>query len=96
MVIGSLIVEILWSCLSSYFARPRDQSVYVLAALKVSHHPTKFGGNKHCGSGDIKISVCHVILQDHVMKEPCDFASPAKQVTIMLSLATIATLVVGL
>ena len=82
--------------MSCYFTRPRDQSIYVLATVKVSHHTTKFGGNRHCGTGDIKILVCHVILHDHVMKGSCDFVSPAKQVTIMLSLATIATLVMGL
>ena len=36
--------------------------------LKVSHHPVKFGGHWHCGSGDTMVLVCHVILQDHVTK----------------------------
>ena len=31
----------------------------------VCHHPTKFGGHRHCDSGDIIVLVCHVILQDH-------------------------------
>ena len=31
-------------------------------------HPAKFGGDSHCGSGDIMILVCYVILQDHVIK----------------------------
>ena len=34
----------------------------------VSHHPTKFCSCRNCGSGDIKILVCHVILEDHVIK----------------------------
>ena len=34
----------------------------------VSHHPTKFCSCKYCGSGDIMILVCHVILEDHVIK----------------------------
>ena len=40
-----------------------------------SHHPTKFGGHRHCDGGDIIILVCHVISQDHVMKPSCDFMS---------------------
>ena len=39
----------------------------------VSHHPVKFSGHRHCGSGDIRIFVCHVTLQDHVIKGPFDF-----------------------
>ena len=32
-----------------------------------------FGGHKHSGSGDIMVSVCHVILQEHVIKGSFDF-----------------------
>ena len=31
-------------------------------------HPTKFSGQRHCGSGDITVSFYHVISQDHVIK----------------------------
>ena len=31
-------------------------------------HPTKFSGQRHCGSGDIMASFYHVISQDHVIK----------------------------
>ena len=34
----------------------------------MSYHPAKFGGLRHFDSEDIVISVCHVILQDHVIK----------------------------
>ena len=44
--------------MSRYGQKPRS----------VSHHPTKFCGFRHCGSGDIMILVCHVILEDHVIK----------------------------
>ena len=37
-----------------------------------SHHPAKFGGHNHSGSGDI-VLVCHVILQDHITKRSYDF-----------------------
>ena len=33
-----------------------------------SHHPTKFCGFRHCGSGNIMVLVCHVILENHLIK----------------------------
>ena len=36
--------------------------------MLVGYLPTKFDGQKHSESGDIVILVCHVILQDHVIK----------------------------
>ena len=39
----------------------------------VCQHPAKFGGYRHCCSGDIIILVCHVISQDHLIKGLCDF-----------------------
>ena len=41
--------------------------------MKVRYHPAKFGGQGHCGSGNIMILVCHVILQDDAIKGSCDF-----------------------
>ena len=41
----------------------------------LSYHPAEFGGHRHFVSGDIMILVCHVILQDHVIKGSCDFMS---------------------
>ena len=42
----------------------------------MSHHPTKFGDDRQCGSGDIMVLVvCHVISQDHVIKGFSDFMS---------------------
>ena len=37
------------------------------------YHPAKFGGRSHSGSGIIMNLVCHIILQDNVTKESCDF-----------------------
>ena len=34
--------------------------------------PTKFGGHRHCGIGDIVLLFCHVISQDHVFKGSSD------------------------
>ena len=39
----------------------------------MSYHPAKVGGHSHSGSGVISSLVCHVILQDHVVKGSCDF-----------------------
>ena len=39
----------------------------------LSDHPAKIVDHKHCGSGDIIVLVSHVILQDHLIKAPCDF-----------------------
>ena len=55
----------------SLWKRPRDQRVMKLHCwepLMINHHATKIGGHRHCGSGDIMILVCHMILQDHVIK----------------------------
>ena len=35
---------------------------YLEEALKVSHHPLNFDFHKHCGSGDIILLVCYLIM----------------------------------
>ena len=61
--------------LSRDIARPRDQKfilLYGYKPVKVSHHPTKVDGHKHCGSGDIMVLICLLISQDIVVKWLCD------------------------
>ena len=51
--------------------RRRDQRVmwfYRYEAIKISYHPVEFGGHRHSGNRDIMVLVCHVTLQDHVIK----------------------------
>ena len=62
----------------------------------VSQHPARLGGHRHCGSGDIMVSVCHVILQDHLIKGSYDSMgrSLSRKVTILPSLVAISTAVV--
>ena len=36
--------------------------------MKVSYHPSKFGGHSHSCGRNIMLLVYHVISQDHVMK----------------------------
>ena len=57
----------------------------------VCYHWTKFGGHKYYGSGDIIDLACHVILQDHMTKESCDYKSesPMYQITNLPSLVAI-------
>ena len=62
----------------------------------MSYHPAKFGGHSHFGSEGIMNLVCHVILQDHVIKVSYDVmgGSPLWEVTILPSLVGIDTVVV--
>lgn len=46
-------------------------SLYGKEALKLSHHPTKFGDHRKCGSEDIRYLVRHLILQDNVIQNYC-------------------------
>ena len=39
----------------------------------VSHHLSKFADHCPFGSRDIIDLIFHATLQDHVIKEPCDF-----------------------
>ena len=64
--------------------------------IKIIHHSAKFGVHMHSSSGDIMVFATHVTLQDHVIKESCDFMSRSsiKQVNLSLSLVVIGTTVV--
>ena len=53
----------------------QNNSEYVHFLRSVSQHFTKYGGNKLCDTRDKMVLVCHVILQDHVIKRPYDFVS---------------------
>ena len=46
--------------------------LYGLEPLKLSHHPAKFGGHRHCDHGDM-ILICHVISQNHVIKDQYNY-----------------------
>ena len=47
--------------------------LYGQEPMKISYHPAKFCSHRNSDSGDIVALVCHVISQDHVIKESCDF-----------------------
>ena len=61
-----------------------------------SHHHAKFGGQRHCSSGDIMVLACQVISQDCEIKGSCDIMgrSPSRYVNVLPSLVVIDTLVV--
>ena len=66
-----IIVVIITFNLSSDFVLPRGQMVmchngWVL--LIISHCPVKFGGQRLCGIGDIKLLICQSISRDHVIR----------------------------
>ena len=48
-----------------------------IVVLEISNYfvmqVAKFGGHRHCGTGDILNLVCHVILQDQEIKGSCNF-----------------------
>ena len=64
--------------------------------LKVSHHPTMFGGHRHCGNGDITALLFQLISQNHLMKPLSVLMGrrPSRQVSIHQSLVAIAAQVV--
>ena len=38
-------------------------------------HSAKFSGHTYCGCDGVMLLVCHVNLQDHVIKRLCDIIS---------------------
>ena len=63
--------------------------------MMINYCPAKFNGHAHCGSKDMTL-MCHVMLQDHVIKGSCDFMgkNQSRQVSIVPCFAAIATLIV--
>ena len=63
--------------------------LYRYEPIKVSYHPALFGVHRHCGSEDKMVFICHMTLQDLLVRSPT-------QVTILPSLEAMATVVVGI
>ena len=83
---------------SSDFARPLDQRImwlYRYEPIELSHHLAKPGGYRCSGSTYIMVFICHVTLQDHVIKALYDimFRNPSKDATILPSLVAIEAVV---
>ena len=74
----------------------RVQQLYKWELYKVNNNLTKYGGNKHCFVRDIMVLVCHVALQDKVIKVLYGFMvrSPSRYLTILPRLLAIATEIV--
>ena len=47
--------------------------------IKFRHYPGKFTGYRRCYNEDIMVLVCHVILQEVLVKGLCDFMVEAHQ-----------------
>ena len=62
--------------MSCNLARPGDSRVCNFKRrnpVKVSYHSAKSGGHSQSDSGDVIVFVCHVTLQDHLIKVLFDF-----------------------
>ena len=59
--------------------------------LNLSHDYAKFDAYRSCSSGDVKSLFCHVISDDHTIKETCDWVrmSSSTQLTTVQSLMVI-------
>ena len=62
----------------------------------VTHHIANFNSHMPCGSRDTTYLICHMTLQDNVVKVYCDFMeeSSSLYVNILRSLVAIGTVVV--
>ena len=47
--------------------------LYEWEPIETSYHPACSGIDNDFGSGVIRILVYHLVLQDHVIKGPCNF-----------------------
>ena len=65
----------------------------VSETLILCHQLAKFGDHRHCVSTAMLVSVCHVILRDHVTEGSSNVMgrSPSKWVAFLLSLMAIDT-----
>ena len=63
----------------------------------MTHHITKLNGHRPCISRDITYLICHVNLQDHMIKGSCDFieGSSSLYVTTLPGLVGTSIVVVG-
>ena len=48
-------------------------SFKIMEPIKVNYHPSMFGGHNYSGNGDIMVFVCHLTLQDHMIKALYNF-----------------------
>ena len=64
--------------------------------VKESYHSSKFGCHRHSSNRDMIAFVCHVILQDHIIKALYGFMikNLSRYTTILASLVAIDIVVV--
>ena len=64
--------------------------------IKLNYHPAKFCGHTHSGSRDVTALVCHLTLEEHVIKASNDLMvkSPSRYDTILPALVAIDTVIV--
>ena len=64
--------------------------------IKGSYHSSKSGCHRHSSNTDLRVFICHVTLQEHVIKALYDFMirSLSRYITILASLVAIDIVVV--
>ena len=59
-----------WPCKATWL---KDLGLYGRKLPIVCPHPAKIDSHRHCVNGYTTIWVCHVIIQDYVIKRSCNF-----------------------
>ena len=69
--------------------------LYRQKPIKRSHNPAKISGHRKFGSRGVMFFVCHMTLQDHMIKALYEFMvrNPPKYFTILTSLIAIVTVI---
>ena len=91
------VVEIcFWFAMWSYKTTWLKSYVALLVgAPTISHLPAIYGGHRHSVSWVIMVLVCHMVSQDHMIKESCHFMSrsPSRKITILPRLVATGSMV---
>ena len=58
----------------------------------VSHNHDKFGGHRHCEREDTMALVCHLSLEDHVIKGLCGVMGKSSSRLVTLGIAVVEIL----
>ena len=59
-----------------------------------THHLAKFNGDSPCGCRDIANLICHVTLQEHVIRGYCDFKRESSSLYVTTLPCLVAAVIV--
>ena len=63
--------------------------------LIISEHLATFNGKRPCGSRDIRYLICHMTLQNHMIKGCCDFMKGRSLLYVTALPSVVAVVFVG-